>query len=73
MKLVTLVYFFTTSTRLRVSFDYAKRSFYRAAYAIFGKVGRIASEEVILHLLTTISVFRFTIIRIRGKVGFEDF
>ena len=45
--------FFTTSTRLRFSFDYAKRSFYRAANAIFGKVGRIASEEVTLHLLTT--------------------
>jgi hypothetical protein len=29
-----------------------KRSFYRAANAIFGKVGRIASEEVILYLLT---------------------
>ena len=45
--------FFTTSTRLRFAFDYAKRSFYRAANAIFGKVGRIASEEVTLHLLTT--------------------
>ena len=29
----------------------AKRSFYRSANAIFGKVGRIASEEVILQLL----------------------
>lgn len=31
--------------------DYAKRSFYRAANAIFGKIGRIASEEVILELV----------------------
>ena len=28
-----------------------KRSFYRAANAIFGKTGRFASEEVTLHLL----------------------
>ena len=27
----------------------AKRSFYRAANAIFGKIGRLASEEVTLH------------------------
>jgi len=31
----------------------AKRSFYRAANAIFGKIGRLASEEVKLHLLKT--------------------
>ena len=30
---------------------YAKKGFYRAANAIFGKVGRIASEEVILQLI----------------------
>ena len=29
----------------------AKRSFYRAANGIFGKIGRIASEEVILQLI----------------------
>ena len=33
--------------------DEAKRSFYRAANAIFGKIGRFASEEVTLHLLKT--------------------
>jgi hypothetical protein len=63
--------FFVTSTRLRFSFDYAKRSFYRADNAIFGKVGRIASEELMWHLLT-LPVY---IIRVRGmhfdKVGFE--
>jgi len=34
----------------------AKRSFYRAANAIFGKIGRLASEEVTLHLFKTICV-----------------
>jgi len=37
----------------RCSLTMAIRSFYRAANSIFGKVGRIASEEVILHLLET--------------------
>ena len=31
----------------------AKRCLYRAANAIFGKIGRLASEEVTLHLLKT--------------------
>ena len=35
----------------KCSLDYAKKGFYRAANAIFGKVGRIASEEVILQLI----------------------
>ena len=35
----------------RVSFNHAKRNFYRAAIAIFAKVGRFASEEVILVLI----------------------
>ena len=38
------------STRFRCSVEYAKRSFYRAANGILGKVG-IASEEVVLQLL----------------------
>ena len=33
------------------SLDNSKRSFYRAFNAIFGKVGRIASEDVIIELL----------------------
>ena len=33
------------------SLDYAKKGFHRAANAIFGKIGRIASEEVILQLI----------------------
>jgi len=33
--------------------DIAKQSFYRPANAIFGKVGRHASEEVILQLVSS--------------------
>jgi hypothetical protein len=35
----------------KCSLDNAKKSFYRAANAIFGKIGRVASEEVILELI----------------------
>jgi len=35
----------------RCSLEHAKRSFYRAANGIFGKMGRIASEEVTIQLL----------------------
>ena len=35
------------------SFSKAKQSFYRAFNGIFGKVGRVASEEVILELVKT--------------------
>ena len=38
-------------TSFRCSTDHAKRSFYRAANAIFAKAGRFASEEVILELI----------------------
>ena len=44
------VFFFTNSRTLKCSLDAAKRGFYRSANSIFGKVGRIASEKVILHL-----------------------
>ena len=43
--------FFTNSRTLKCSLDAAKRGFYRAANSIFGKVGRTASEEVVLRLL----------------------
>jgi hypothetical protein len=63
--------FFTSSTRLHFSFDYAKRSFYRAANAIFGKVGKIASE-VTMQLPTNkcIPVLLFGL-EACTKVGFE--
>ena len=33
------------------SLDYAKKSYYRAANAIFGKIGQYASEDVTLQLI----------------------
>ena len=39
------------SRSLRCSLDEAKRGFFRATNAIFGKVGRVASEEVVLELV----------------------
>jgi len=40
-----------SSRKFKCSLDYAKRAFYRAANAIFGKVSRVASEEVVLQLI----------------------
>jgi len=37
----------------RTEQDHAKRSFYRAVNGIFGRIGRMASEEVILELIKT--------------------
>jgi len=42
--------FILCSFRFRVSLDLPKRSFYRAANSVFGKVGRVASEEVTIQL-----------------------
>ena len=41
------------STNFKCSIDHAKRSFYRSANAIFGRVGRIASEDITLQLINT--------------------
>ena len=46
-----LCVYFTKSRSFRCSLDYAKRSFYRAANSIFGKIGRVASGEVVLQLI----------------------
>jgi len=45
--------FIVSFVSFRCSTDHAKRSFYRAANAIFAKVGRFASgsEEVIVELI----------------------
>jgi len=43
--------FIVRSCKVKISLDNAKRSFHRSLNAIFGKVGRIASEEVVLHLV----------------------
>jgi len=43
--------FFVKSRVFKCDLDHVKRSFYRAANAIFGRIGRIASEEVIIQLI----------------------
>lgn len=43
--------YFVAGRNMRCSVSYTKRSFYRSSNAIFGKVGRHASEEVIPQLL----------------------
>jgi len=43
--------FIVRAIKFKCSVDRAKRSFYRAANSIFAKVGRLASEEVMVKLL----------------------
>ena len=43
----------TAARTFNCSIHNAKRSFYRAFNAIFGKVGRVASEDVVMDLLKT--------------------
>ena len=43
----------------KCSLHYAKCGFYRAANAIFGKVGHVASEETILQLIIKANVCQF--------------
>ena len=43
--------FIVRATKFKCSVDQAKRSFYRAANSIFARVGRLASEEVMVQLL----------------------
>ena len=43
--------FIVAGRQVRCSITHAKRSFHRALNAIFGKIGRLASEEVILELV----------------------
>jgi len=44
--------FIVRSVKFKCSLDHAKR-IYRLSNSIFGKVGRAASEEVVLHLIKT--------------------
>ena len=44
-------YFFDQLSGFSCSFDQAKRAYYRSLNALFGKLGRFASEEVILQLV----------------------
>jgi len=43
--------YIVSSQVFKCSLQHAKNSFYKGANAIFGKLGRIASEEVALHLI----------------------
>ena len=45
--IIAIIILVKRSRYFKCSLDHAKRSFYRSANAIFGKVERIASEEVI--------------------------
>ena len=40
-----------SSRKFKCSLDYAKRAFYHAANAIFGKVSKAAPKEVVLQLI----------------------
>jgi len=50
-KLRYLGIFIVSGKTFRCCFDNAKKSFYRAFNAVFGKIGRNASEEVIISLI----------------------
>ena len=43
--------FLVSSSKFKCTFSYAKRSFYRCFNAVYGRIGRAASEEVILSLV----------------------
>jgi hypothetical protein len=45
--------YIVSSRVFKCSLDNAKRAFYRSLNAIFGKIGRIASEEVTLQLVAS--------------------
>jgi hypothetical protein len=45
--------FIVSSNRFKCSLDHAKRSFYRSANSLLGKVANSASEEVLLHLVNS--------------------
>ena len=45
--------FIVSSRNFKCSLDHAKRSFCRAASSIFGKIGIIASKDVLIELLKT--------------------
>ena len=46
-----ILVYIVRSCKFKCSFEAAKRSFYRSANSIFGKIGRIASEETTLQLI----------------------
>ena len=50
-QMIYLGVFFVKSRVFKCDLDHVWRSFHRAANAIFGRIGRIASEEVIIQLI----------------------
>ena len=50
-KIRYLVAYIAKNRQFMCSIDHAKKSFFRSENAIFGKIGRNASEEVTLELL----------------------
>jgi len=46
-----LAVYLVSSKNFSISLDCAKKSFYRAFNAVFGKVGRVAWENVVVELL----------------------
>ena len=72
------------SSRFKISLDKPKRSFYRAANSVFGKVGRVASEEVniqlfnskcvpvLLYALEACSLSKSDMIQIKGSLRVTD-
>jgi len=53
--------YLTAGRQLRCSVSYAKRSFYRATNAIFGKIGRFVSEEVLIELVINACLFCYMV------------
>ena len=53
------------SSRFKISLANSKRSFYRVANSIFGKVGRVASEEVTIQLFISkcLPVYCFLVLK----------
>ena len=43
--------YLVSSSKFKCNFSYAKKAFYRSFKAIFGRVGRLATEKVVLHLI----------------------
>ena len=46
-------WYLVSSKALSCNYDLIKKSFYRAFNAIYGKVGRLASADVVIELLKT--------------------
>ena len=62
---------------VQCSIDHAKRSFYKAANSVFGKIGRIASEEVTLQLVKSkcipILLYGLKVCELKSQMASLDF